>query len=199
MKILLKPALAGMLAAGLGTTALAVPAISVVEAPTGFFVPSDDEKYDSPYYRGFGQDWEWQHGGVATPFTTASLSISAFDVDFSGGEQDDIYVKDDGVWTYVGTLTGTNDEWEYGNSFDLGANFFDDIVAGLMVQIRIDQSNEGWIVTLGKSVVSLDQGVRPPPTPGGVIPEPATWAMLIAGFGLVGTVARRRRDKGVLA
>lgn len=27
----------------------------------------------------------------------------------------------------------------------------------------------------------------------GVIPEPATWAMLIAGFGLVGSAARRRR------
>ena len=29
--------------------------------------------------------------------------------------------------------------------------------------------------------------------PGGVIPEPAAWAMLIAGFGLVGATLRRRR------
>lgn len=28
---------------------------------------------------------------------------------------------------------------------------------------------------------------------GGVVPEPASWAMLLAGFGLVGTAARRRR------
>ena len=29
-------------------------------------------------------------------------------------------------------------------------------------------------------------------TPGGVVPEPASWAMLIAGFGMVGAVSRRR-------
>jgi hypothetical protein len=27
----------------------------------------------------------------------------------------------------------------------------------------------------------------------GVVPEPASWAMLIAGFGLVGATAHRRR------
>jgi hypothetical protein len=32
-----------------------------------------------------------------------------------------------------------------------------------------------------------------PPNPS-VVPEPETWAMLILGFGLVGAVARRRRD-----
>ncbi|MGQ5702152.1 PEPxxWA-CTERM sorting domain-containing protein [Sandaracinobacteroides sp. A072] len=32
---------------------------------------------------------------------------------------------------------------------------------------------------------------------GGAVPEPATWAMLIAGFGLVGFAARRRRTMSV--
>ncbi|MFN7174747.1 MAG: PEPxxWA-CTERM sorting domain-containing protein [Thermaurantiacus tibetensis] len=33
----------------------------------------------------------------------------------------------------------------------------------------------------------------------GAVPEPATWAMLIAGFGLVGAAARRRRQAVVAA
>lgn len=34
---------------------------------------------------------------------------------------------------------------------------------------------------------------------GGAVPEPAAWAMMIAGFGLVGAVARRRRVGAVAA
>lgn len=35
---------------------------------------------------------------------------------------------------------------------------------------------------------------------GGVIPEPTTWAMLIAGFGMVGAaIRRRRRPEGAAA
>lgn len=40
---------------------------------------------------------------------------------------------------------------------------------------------------------SLDMRATVELLPGGVIPEPATWAMMIAGFGLVGVAARRRR------
>jgi hypothetical protein len=36
-------------------------------------------------------------------------------------------------------------------------------------------------------------------TQAGGVPEPATWAMLIAGFGLVGATARRRRTTSVTA
>ena len=36
-------------------------------------------------------------------------------------------------------------------------------------------------------------------TPGGEVPEPASWAMLIAGFGLVGATQRRRKANVVSA
>lgn len=38
-------------------------------------------------------------------------------------------------------------------------------------------------------------GLAPPPT--GAVPEPGTWAMMLAGFGLVGGVMRRRRRQSV--
>jgi hypothetical protein len=34
---------------------------------------------------------------------------------------------------------------------------------------------------------------------GTMVPEPATWGMLIAGFGLVGTMARRRRPQALIS
>jgi hypothetical protein len=37
------------------------------------------------------------------------------------------------------------------------------------------------------------------PGGGGTVPEPATWAMMILGFGLVGSAARRRRTAHVAA
>ncbi len=39
----------------------------------------------------------------------------------------------------------------------------------------------------------------PPPPPGGVVPEPASWALLIAGFGIVGSALRRRRPLAAVA
>lgn len=43
--------------------------------------------------------------------------------------------------------------------------------------------------------IQLDGEIIDPP----VVPEPATWAMMIAGFGLVGAAARRRRMSRVSA
>jgi hypothetical protein len=183
--------IAATVAIGAGQ-ALAVPVTDTVQTPTGYFVPTDAQKFDSPYYRGNGQDWSWTHSAIATPFTTATLNISAFDVDASSGEVDNIYAYDGATAVLLGTLAGGNNIWSFTN-FNLGANFFDDIANGLQVSIGIDQLNRGWFVTLAKSSLSLDDSGLPTPTPG--VPEPSTWAMMILGFAGVGFMAYRRRDK----
>jgi hypothetical protein len=180
---------AGVMALVASSAAAAVPAIDVQEAPTGYFLPSGSSPYAPPYYRSLNEDWGWTHGAIITPFTSATLNIAAFDVDFPS-EIDNIYAYDDGLAVLLGALTGVSDDYSYG-SFVLGANFFDDIAAGLQVFVDIDALNTGsWSLTLTKSVLSVDEGILPPPEPG--VPEPATWAMMLLGFGLIGAVLRRR-------
>lgn len=182
-------------AALLGNNSPASALVDVVESPTGYFTPTDSQKYDSPYYRWNGDDWGWAHSAVSGTFSTATLSVSAFDVDYDSwstyytGERDAIYAYDNGVKTFLGYLAGGNDIWSY-TTFTLGSNFFDDIATGLQVWMGIDTTNEGWAVSLAKSVLSLDGGSLPNPNPNPV-PEPST--LLLLGGGLAGLALARRR------
>lgn len=45
--------------------------------------------------------------------------------------------------------------------------------------------------------VRIDNAGTPTPPVGGAVPEPATWAMLLFGFGAVGSMLRRRRGPAV--
>lgn len=57
-----------------------------------------------------------------------------------------------------------------------------------------DNHTVGHFLTKGTgTVVPIDPGSFP------VVPEPATWAMMLAGFGLVGATVRRRRGAGAVA
>ncbi|WP_250889957.1 PEPxxWA-CTERM sorting domain-containing protein [Sphingobium nicotianae] len=185
-------ALAALAGTGLlaSVGAQAAPTIDVAEAPTGFFVPTAAQTYDAPYYRYFDGDWGWTHNAIAGSITTASLLISAFDVDPT--EIDQIYAYDNGVKTLLGDLAVAPDDYSY-TEFVLGANFFDDIAAGLQVFIDIDVGNttNTWAVTLAKSTLSIDGAAPPNPNPG--VPEPATWGMMIAGLAIVGSTMRRRK------
>ena len=181
---------ASLLGLGLGGgQAQAAPVTDTVEAPTGFFVPTDAQKLDAPFYRGAGEGLGWTHGMIGGAIASASLNISAFDVD-APDEVDNIYAMDSGVWTLLGSLTGSTNAWDF-TSFMLGANFYDDINAGLQVKMEIDTTGGRWFVALGKSSLSVDGGSLPPPVPG--IPEPETYAMLLAGLAAMGAVARRRQ------
>ena len=198
MKIVGILLLAIVLPLGLSSLAQAVPVTDTIQAPTGFFVPLPSQTYDPGYYRWANEDWGWNHNAMAAGFTTATLSISAFDVDAGGGANpqfDEIFVWDNGVQTSLGYLSGGNNIYSY-TTFNLGANLFDDIAAGLQVFMDIDKFNSGWAVTLAKSVISVDGAPIPNPNPGGGagVPEPASLAIWsLIGLGFVGVGWRRRR------
>lgn len=168
-----------------GSAAFAAPITDTVQAPTGYFVPTDAQKNDfGTYWRYDDQDWDWQHSAIGGSFTTANLNISAYDVDAAQGEVDNIYLFDltSNDWVLLGALGGANSQWAF-TDFSLGSQWFDEIAAGLKVKIDIDATDAGWYVTLAKSSLSLDGGILPDPDPNPV-PEPAT--MLLLGGGLLG-------------
>jgi hypothetical protein len=55
--------------------------------------------------------------------------------------------------------------------------------------------NSSWGEFSGYAPVFRNRAWIESLVPGAFVPEPGTWAMLIAGFGMVGFAARRRRDR----
>ena len=178
--------------------ASAVPISDTIEWDVGFFTPDETQTYNSPYYRWYDEDWGWQHNAISETFTTATLNISAWDVDAAYGEVDVITVWDNdenggaGGWVELGSLVGTNDEWGY-SSFTLSSTLFDDIANGLQVWMDIDSTHtyDVWAVSLAKSVLSLDGGSLPNPNPSPTVPEPST--ILLMGVGILGLMGFSRK------
>lgn len=168
--------------------------------PSNYFAPNSIATTNSPYYRSIGEDWQWTHNAIVTPYTTASLSISAYDVDNPSSqpafedEIDEIYGWETSTasWSLIGVLDGANDIYSF-TTFDLGSSWSDEIAAGLLVRILIDQNDEGWAVTLAKSVLATDGEDIGNPNPGSEVPLPA--AVWLFGSALLGFFGARRRTQ----
>ena len=80
-----------------------------------------------------------------------------------------------------------------------GGNFMSFPAPRPLPQYAILQSSGRWLQSgaLGLGVrITNDRAVVTPPIPGAV-PEPATWAMMLIGFGVVGGALRARRRVSV--
>lgn len=53
-----------------------------------------------------------------------------------------------------------------------------------------------WDSFTGDNTNSIDVAISGPRVGGGPVPEPATWGMMILGFGMAGALIRRRRTLG---
>lgn len=187
----MRPALlCGLLSTCLfGLPALAAT-VDVVGAPTGFFAPGEREANFRPYYRWHGEDWSWTHGAIGESFTTATLNISAYDVDSHFDERDEIFAYDDGSPVSLGYLTGLDLDFAY-TTFALGPSFHDDIARGLRVSITLDIQDVERGSALAKSVIATDGAALPSALP---VPLPAGLPLLLGGIGAAVLTLRHRRS-----
>jgi len=182
------------------------------QTATTYFSDTADTSGSNPYYRWWNEDWGWTHNAIAGAFTTISLDIGAYDIDYpscgiaSYCEEDAIEVYNGTSWTNVGLLSGADSTWSF-TGFNLAGYSWAQaqVNAGLQVRIDIDSTNTSnsrfWAVLLSKSVLNVDGGTQEcspvpgvPCTPAGV-PEPSSTGLLILGLGLLGLTRLKRLQR----
>lgn len=94
-----------------------------------------------------------------------------------------------GDWISVdGSGRGTGVAWGVGDLANASAGALTTIFDVNFMMLDAGQDSQNLTRNL---IGFIGEQVDPTPTPG--IPEPATWAMMIAGFGMIGVTLRRRR------
>jgi len=107
-----------------------------------------------------------------------------FDLHKAAGDTDTVNV------TFFGSFGTETRTFDLGN----GNNWFAAQTSGgdLITAVSFDTSGSG-VDDIRQVRLGAIEGVTPPPA----VPEPATWAMMLGGFGLLGAAARRRTRTAV--
>jgi opacity protein-like surface antigen len=184
-------------------------------APTSNFGAATNANHAVDYDIYLTSDANYVYGLLVTGVDGTSAGTFAnlyFDIDRANGNGSDIGFEITnnraflaGIGGYSLPLSGLLDFATTSNSieFRLSNSVFTGPLAGLVypmsypafpsvgdsVTLRLSQSF-GYSVAGGPSYGVNRLGTV---TLGGAVPEPATWAMMIAGFGLAGATLRRRR------
>lgn len=80
--------------------------------------------------------------------------------------------------------------FQTGSDINQGPRVTDDLFRSIMADLRQIEIYADWSPNV--DTVKLDNVIMSGPG-AGAVPEPATWAMMILGFGAAGTMMRRRR------
>lgn len=150
---------------------------SLVGAPTfGTFATSGQQFYDN------------QFNAFTVSFTSAIAAFGFYGTDVGDVRSPLEITLDAGLtsqrnFTVANTINGAN--------------------ASLLFWGVTDVTNPFTTVTFGRSGADRfgfdDLTVGDARQVTGAVPEPATWAMMLVGFGLIGATVRRRKEKGILA
>jgi len=173
----------------LGVVGAAALAVGSAASAT-ITVNSSSMSYTGPSTLGADTTIGYSEAGLASPFTewlnltntlsgiySITLDTSSRSVNFTSA-----YLFD-GVNSYaltcqVGCVSGTSEFWNLDDTLLAAGNY--------TLWINGTNSSTG---SLAGTITITDHGV----------PEPATWAMMIIGFGAVGFSLRRRRNSLALA
>lgn len=135
---------------------------------------------------------------IGTAYTNSGIgpapaSTTIYGIDTVTGSLMTSASPNGGVYSSVGSL-GV----QLGNSGNVG---FD--ISGLTSTAYMNVNNAFYTINLGTGAASfvgnVGSGSLIGITATNVVPEPATWAMMIAGFGIVGASMRRRRRNHAIA
>jgi hypothetical protein len=163
--------IAALAAATAATPALAAFTLSNSEGGDGFVVVNSPTVFTLYGNNdGIGNNVA-SYGDVATTAATISGKWRYYTLDVDGSTFDPAGFFINSVFTQLSTSSIPRPAFQTG-TFSFSVNPGDSF--GFYVQ-----STDG---ALGRGVLTI-----------GAVPEPESWAMLIAGFGLVGGMARRRR------